>query len=76
MLRACDLCGGVDETPRHVISCAPDHPESVPSADLIRVAIENGAPNEAIDALLEPTTLIRHMTCCRDNGCDVCLLTA
>ncbi len=72
MARACDLCGGVDDTPRHITNVPTDTAGAVPDADIIRAAIQNGADDAAIDALLDPTTLIRHFECCRDAGCAEC----
>jgi hypothetical protein len=67
--RACDVCGGVDDHPRHVMSVPPDFPGAVPSAEIIRTAISNGATDEMVAALLAPDTVIRHMDCCADAGC-------
>jgi hypothetical protein len=74
-LRACDLCGGVDEGSRHIFHCETETPGAVPDGGLIRTAIMNGATDEAIDQLLDPTTLVRHMECCRDAGCADCAET-
>lgn len=71
-MRACDLCGGVDDELRHVTNCDPGAPGSVPDPDIIRLAVQNGADDAAVQTLLDPTTLIRHKTCCRDNGCATC----
>jgi hypothetical protein len=67
--RACDVCGGVDDHPRHVANVAADHPRSVPSDEIVNKAIENGAPAVAIRALLDPTTTMAHHDCCKAAGC-------
>lgn len=68
-LRICDVCGQVDDHPRHVFVTAglpvnSDHLQSVLSMDLdpdVRSTI-------AAD-VVDTTTQLRHMDCCREVGC-------
>lgn len=71
-MRGCDVCGGVDEQPRHVQECPRNTPGAVPDASIIRTALSNGADDAAIAALLDPTTIMRHFSCCALQGCQVC----
>lgn len=70
--RGCDLCGGVDDHPRHVLAVPPDYPGAIPTAEVVRIAIGNGANDEMVTALLAPDTVIRHMDCCATAGCAIC----
>lgn len=75
MLRICDLCGTIDDGPRHVIAHAPG--EVRIDTDLIDGLIGyEGVPPDvrdaAIVALSDTTLQIRHPSCCAASGCDVC----
>lgn len=73
-MRICDICGVVDDGPRHVIAHGPgtvpvdeelvDH---VTQLDLPKVVIR-----QALAALADTTLQIRHIACCAANGCDLC----
>lgn len=69
-VRICDLCGGVDDHPRHVIAHAAG--EGVTPHDVGLRALE-AAPKEHKAAILaqisDTSTTMRHMDCCRDAGC-------
>lgn len=74
-LRVCDLCGGVDDHPRHVlaggvpgavgppdaavVARVMDAVEGLPSADRVRLLTE----------LYDTGSQDRHYDCCRDAGC-------
>lgn len=73
-VRVCDICGGVDDHPRHVIGLGPNDP--APAVDQAVIAKVIGNPDlsdeakTAIVADLADTSLqLRHMDCCRDLGC-------
>lgn len=74
-MRICDLCGTIDDGPRHVIAHAPG---GVPVDAVLIAEIERseGVPSNVRDAAvlaLSDTTLqIRHPSCCAASGCDVC----
>lgn len=69
--RLCDLCGGLDDHPRHVFGVPTGFPGAVPSDEFID-KIPDGTPARAIAEVLDPGTLVRHMDCCAATGCDVC----
>lgn len=68
ILRVCDLCGGVDDHPRHTI--AGD--ASPPNADTVQKVKAAGLSADdyalALEQLYEPGEY-RHMDCCREAGC-------
>jgi hypothetical protein len=74
-LRPCDVCGQIDDHPRHVHATAPGEWEPAPGViDQIRAALRNGTynPLTAADVLAmatDPLTAYRHMDCCRAIGC-------
>lgn len=72
-LRFCDICGGLDDHPRHVKLVPAGTPGAVP-ADEFLDALQPGPP-KAVAQLLDPTTVIRHMDCCSANGCTTCTAT-
>jgi hypothetical protein len=70
-LRVCDLCGGVDDHPRHVIAgqyvgvFTP--PDDV--LDKVMTSAPEAQRGELVRALLDTTSSDRHLDCCRDAGC-------
>lgn len=69
-VRMCDSCGVVDDHPRHVVGYAPD--DAVTAARVGALAIQNAsdADREAIIAQVQDTsTTMKHMDCCRADGC-------
>jgi hypothetical protein len=71
-LRICDVCGGVDDHPRHshveapgVVPVNQEHltkviaDESLSAADRARIVAD----------IVDTTTQLRHMDCCRAVGC-------
>lgn len=67
-LRGCELCGQVDDAPRHVISTPPGE-SGVPPVDMIKSMILAGLPDESLAAMLDDSTQVRHMDCCAAEGC-------
>lgn len=72
-LRVCDLCGLVDDHPRHVIAGSPgvDIFEP-PSQDVIAKVLESAPKDQQaalLQSLLDTTSSDRHMDCCREAGC-------
>lgn len=70
-LRVCDLCGGVDDHPRHVISggggeFAPPTDDMI--AKVVALEPETDRPRLLRD-LLDSSSQYRHMDCCRQDGC-------
>lgn len=75
-LRVCDLCGGVDDHPRHIIAGAADAFDP-PTDEIVTSVLDNAAAAE-VDAhtlarLLRDLHSVaaqdRHMDCCRGVGC-------
>jgi hypothetical protein len=79
-LRVCDLCGGVDYDPRHVIVGSQADLFPAPGPEMIRKVMENSPKDdpETADRLLadivDTSSRDHHMDCCRDAGCPVCAL--
>lgn len=71
-LRVCDLCGQVDDHPRHVIAGTSDQDFIRPSDDIVNKVIDS-APPEHRAALLRDLTDTsssdRHLDCCALAGC-------
>jgi hypothetical protein len=72
-LRFCDVCGGLDDHPRHVIAVPPGTAGAEPAPEFL-AGLPN-APVTAVALLIQPTTLIRHIDCCAAQGCEVCAAT-
>ncbi|HEX2550885.1 MAG TPA: hypothetical protein VHK64_04765 [Nocardioidaceae bacterium] len=76
-LRVCDLCGGVDDHPRHVITSNGVTVVEAPSEDIVNKVLD-AAPKEERARLLrdlqDTTTSDRHLDCCAEAGCptDTC----
>lgn len=73
IIRVCDLCGGVDDHPRHVL--AGGIAQAVydpPSEEIISRVITNSPDDQRARLLRDLTDLSssdRHMDCCREDGC-------
>jgi hypothetical protein len=68
--RMCDSCGQVDDHPRHVFATAPGDSQSL--AEVAAKAIEAASAEDrpAIIAQAQDTsTTMKHMDCCRTDGC-------
>lgn len=71
-LRYCDICGGLDDHPRHVIA-VPEGVVTRPSEEFL-AGLERG-PFEAVYGLMNERALIRHIDCCAAAGCELCAVT-
>ncbi len=72
LLRVCDICGGVDDHPRHVIAGSQTGVFVPPSPEVIRYVIANAPKDEAdrlLAELVDTSSQDRHMDCCREAGC-------
>lgn len=72
-VRVCDVCGGVDDHPRHVHAAGPDE-LGPPSSEIVDRVVDNalslGVPvGPLLEDLYERTLQLRHMDCCRALGC-------
>src|ERR1044072_8354764 len=70
--RVCDICGKIDQSPRHRIAYAPG---DAPPADqaLIAAVFDSDLSSEikaaAVQELTDTSIRSAHMDCCRDAGC-------
>ena len=80
VLRVCDLCGGVDDHPRHVIAGQQGEAFRAPPGEILRKVIDLSAdlPRDDQDRLLsdlmDTSSSDRHLDCCAAAGCptDTC----
>lgn len=68
LARLCDVCGGYDDFPRHVISLAAPAAGSTPTAEFL-MKLPKNVEEAALNEILDPTTYVRHMDCCVKAGC-------
>lgn len=72
LLRVCDLCGGVDDHPRHVLTGGLSDQWPVPGQDVIDAALEaapKGERGRLLRDLMDTNSSDRHLDCCREAGC-------
>lgn len=79
LLRVCDLCGGVDDHPRHTIAGTVEGqgvvqlPDKAVADKVLAAVFEGPVPREDAERLLrdlyDTGTSDRHMDCCRTAGC-------
>lgn len=72
LLRVCDICGGVDDHPRHVITGADPDVHPVPSDEILQKVIAAAPTDQAarlVRELMDTSSSDRHMDCCRAAGC-------
>jgi hypothetical protein len=75
-LRVCDLCGQVDDHPRHVFAALPGTEFEAADQGLIdRLVADDSIPRaalvDAVASLRDTTVQIAHMDCCAASGrCD------
>lgn len=71
-LRVCDLCGGVDDHPRHVLAGGEAGVYEPPSEEIIARVVEQAPADELprlLRELIDTGSQDRHMDCCRAAGC-------
>jgi hypothetical protein len=71
-LRVCDLCGGVDDHPRHVLAGGDTGMFDRPTDDIMNRVIDTAPPEERgrlLRELLDTGTTDRHLDCCAEAGC-------
>jgi hypothetical protein len=70
-MRVCDLCGGYDDHPRHVIvgTGAEQVPAEVIRALASNVDVKTAEGAAALASLMDTKSQDRHMDCCRAAGC-------
>lgn len=72
-LRYCDLCGGLDDHPRHVRPLGKAEPDHVNSQAFLD-GLPSG-PTSALAQLVDRRIRVAHMDCCAANGCPDCTVT-
>lgn len=72
VLRVCDLCGGVDDHPRHVIAGTERDAFARPSDEILNRVLD-AAPAEdrarLVNDLIDTSSSDRHLDCCAAAGC-------
>lgn len=71
-LRVCDLCGGVDDHPRHVLAGGDRGSFPRPPDEILAKVLETAPEDQRVrlvNELLDTGTSDRHMDCCRLAGC-------
>jgi hypothetical protein len=73
-LRVCDLCGGVDRDPRHVLTSGNYPRPSDEIAEKVMAAAPVADRARLMADLMDTSASDRHKDCCREAGCpqDVC----
>lgn len=75
-LRVCDVCGVVDENPRHVFALAeneaPAPRQSVVETVLNDTTLSADVKAAVLGDLYDTTLEIRHVSCCAAAGCPTC----
>jgi hypothetical protein len=72
VLRVCDLCGGVDDHPRHVIAGTVEDAFERPGDDIVNLVLDNAPADDRARLLRELTDTSssdRHLDCCAAEGC-------
>ena len=71
-LRICDVCGGVDDHPRHTLAAGQGE-IPVNQANLAKVlddtSLSTADKARIVADIVDTTTQLRHMDCCRQVGC-------
>lgn len=73
-MRVCDLCGDVDDHPRHVLAGRDIGTFDPPSDEIVTKVLDNAPPEHRARLLrdLQDTgTQERHLDCCREAGCPM-----
>ncbi|MEU1810956.1 hypothetical protein [Micromonospora aurantiaca (nom. illeg.)] len=75
-LRVCDLCGIVDDHPRHsIVGAVPGQELVAAPTDQVIERVTASAPTSErarlLRELLDTSTSDRHLDCCREQGCPL-----
>jgi hypothetical protein len=71
-LRVCDLCGGVDDHPRHVIAGTAEDAFARPSDEIVNKVLDAAPAGDRarlVRDLTDTTSSDRHLDCCAAAGC-------
>lgn len=69
-MRMCDVCGVVDDHPRHVFAHAVGDGATAP--EIAAIAVQSASTEDApaiLAQIQDSSTTMRHMDCCRSVGC-------
>lgn len=69
-VRPCDSCGGVDDHPRHVFATVQGEGDTPP--EVLDKILENTKKADlplVLQHLRDSSTVMKHMDCCREDGC-------
>ncbi len=74
LIRVCDLCGGCDDHPRHVIAGGDPKAKVIeqPGEDIVAKVLEAAKPEDRarlLRDLMDVSSSDRHLDCCREAGC-------
>lgn len=73
-IRGCDVCGGVDDSPRHVLAGEPGA-AGEPSDAVVDATLDNlknfdgETRRRVLRDIMDTSSQDRHMDCCRSVGC-------
>ena len=68
--RLCETCLKLDDYPRHILATAAGE-SGVLTAEQLD-SLPANTPPAAVAQAMDPTTTIRHIECCADQGCALC----
>jgi hypothetical protein len=68
-VRGCDVCGQVDDHPKHGCLVPPDFEGATLSQEVLQKLLDNGVSAASLQELQDPRTVIRHIDCCAQRGC-------
>ena len=72
-MRVCDLCGAVDDHPRHVIAGAVRDAMGPPDQAVVAKVLDLDLPSDlkakVLADLHDTSSQDRHLDCCREAGC-------
>jgi hypothetical protein len=72
VVRVCDLCGGVDDHPRHVIAGTAAEAFPAPGDDIVNKVLDAASAADRarlLRELMDTSSSDRHLDCCAAAGC-------
>jgi hypothetical protein len=72
LVRMCDSCGGVDDHPRHLVAYDPNTDGPRTSPEVVAQALADADPDAVVGIighLQDNSVIMKHMDCCRADGC-------
>jgi hypothetical protein len=71
LVRVCDVCGGVDDHPRHQVVGDPGTgpPNDVAVSAVLEADLSSDMRVTLLNDLYDTSLLLRHLDCCRNTGC-------